>query len=226
MLSIREASKLLPNGAPLFSGVNLEVSAGEAVAIVGRSGCGKSTLLSILGHLDRFDSGIYEMQGQSVATWSTADIDRTRSERIGFIFQRFALIPHLSVLENVVVPLRHRGGVDETRLKQRGMAALVSVGMDHLSRRLPRKLSGGEQQRVAIARALVHSPQLILADEPTGSLDQSTGSHVIDILRERVTDQGSSLIVVTHDLDVAARMDRILRMEEGTLRSENIRDST
>jgi len=219
MLLVQNASKFLPDGSPLFEGVTFNVAGGEAIAIVGRSGCGKSTLLSILGHLDRFDGGDYQLHGKQVASLSSRELDRSRAEEIGFIFQRFALIPHLSLLENVIVTLRHSGKCSEREMKRMGLAALESVGMETMWRRMPRRLSGGEQQRVAIARALIHSPQLILADEPTGSLDQATGAHVIDILRARVREQGASLVVVTHDLDIAGKMDRTMRMSNGTLQS-------
>ncbi len=221
LVSVQDGCKRLPDGSLLLHGINLDVAVGESVAIIGRSGSGKSTLLSILGHLDRFDEGVYSFEGISSEKLRPTDFDRTRANKIGFVFQRFALVPHLTVLENVLVPLRHAGRLRPGDMRLRGNESLASVGMSSLVRRFPRHLSGGEQQRVAIARALVHHPRLILADEPTGSLDQQTGAHVMSLLVERVRQQQAGLIVVTHDLEVASRMDRVLRVVDETLKHDN-----
>jgi putative ABC transport system ATP-binding protein len=210
-------SKSYPGRGVLFDDVDLTVTQGESTAILGRSGEGKSTLLSILGLLERPDRGTHRFAGEAVAELGAAATDRLRGGSIGFVFQRFALFSHLSALENVLVPLRHRGGEREATLRDAGRDALTAVGLADAVRRRPRSLSGGEQQRVAIARALVVRPSLILADEPTGSLDEVTGRDVVDLLVDQVQSRGAALVVVTHEQDVARRMDRTLELREGRL---------
>jgi putative ABC transport system ATP-binding protein len=213
IIRITNGAKSLPGGRSLLEGLNLEIERGTSTAIVGRSGSGKSSLLAILGHLDHLDSGEYELAGQLVNHLTERELDRSRAEQFGFVFQRFALIPHLSALENVILPLRHLGGRSPQVMKQMGRDALESVDLADLASRLPRRLSGGEQQRVAIARALVHGPEVVLADEPTGSLDQATGANITEILLRRMAELGTTLVVVTHDLQLAHQMDAVFVME-------------
>lgn len=215
VLELRSIAKSLPDGRRLLEGVSLKVAARESVAILGKSGSGKSTLLSILGLIDEPDSGTYAIQGRETDTISGRERDRLRSEHIGFVFQRFALFSHLTALENVITPLRHQGGRSATAMKSAGMSMLTEVGMADAAHRRPRNLSGGEQQRVAIARALITRPRVILADEPTGSLDAETGFEIVTLLKSRVAEDDAALIVVTHEHDVAARMDTILHLRGG-----------
>jgi ABC-type lipoprotein export system ATPase subunit len=217
MLTITNGSKSLPDGSPLLRDVHFNVAKGRSAAIVGRSGTGKSSLLSILGHLDSLDSGSYFVDGVLAGDMKPSSLDRARATQFGFIFQRFALIPHLSALENVLLPLRHLGGRSDRAMRVMGRDALVGVGLEGMAHRPPRRLSGGEQQRVAIARALVHNPDVVLADEPTGSLDYETGMSVIDTLQERVAELGTTLVTVTHDSNVASRMDEVFTVENLTL---------
>lgn len=217
VVSVTGAHKALPTGAPVLADLDLEANASESLALIGRSGSGKSTLLSILGLMDRFDTGGYALNGVSVPELSVARTDALRGAQVGFVFQRFTLVPHLSVLENVIVPLRHASRRNRRAMTERGMASLASVGLDAAATKRPRQLSGGEQQRVAVARALIRDPGLLLADEPTGSLDAATGSSVIDIMLRLVADTGTCLILVTHDPQVAARMDRSLELRDGRL---------
>jgi putative ABC transport system ATP-binding protein len=201
----------------ILSGVDLSVERGESVAILGRSGSGKSTLLSVIGLLDRPDGGRYLLDGRDVTRVPERRAARLRSEQLGFVFQRFFLLKHLTAAQNVAMALLNgQGWLPRRRRKAKVMDALDRVGLAGLARRKPSQLSGGEQQRVAIARALVREPTVVLADEPTGALDAETGSLVIDVLRS-VTDRGCSLILVTHDAQHAARMRRTLTLADGLL---------
>lgn len=217
IVRVRGAAKSLSRDAPLLTNVDLTLFAGESLAIVGRSGSGKSTLLSLLGLLDSVDSGSYSFNGADVSAMSRRELDLVRGRNIGFVFQRFALFPHLSAVDNVKTPLQHLGGLSSSRMRGLALDQLAAVGMLHAQRRIPRRLSGGEQQRVAIARALVHSPQLILADEPTGSLDLETGRTIVHLLRGAVLARDAALVVVTHDPEVAKAMDRTLELRDGEL---------
>ena len=203
----------------ILSGLDLAVREGESIAILGRSGSGKSTLLSMLGLLDSLDSGTQRFNGQSVAEMKTKQLDRTRGSEIGFIFQRFALFPYLSAIENVMTPLRHIRSLKEAQRRALADEALEQVGLAPARKRVPSQLSGGEQQRVAIARALVVNPTLVLADEPTGALDIDTGEAVVDLLTKRLQERRSALVVVTHDPNVAAKMSRTLHLIDGRLTS-------
>jgi putative ABC transport system ATP-binding protein len=201
----------------ILDGVDLTVRAGESVAIVGRSGSGKSTLLSVLGLFDRPDAGTYVMDGRDISRVAERHAAKLRSSHFGFVFQRFFLLKHLTAAQNVAMALINgQGWLPRRERKVRVMAALDQVGIAHLARNRPTKMSGGEQQRVAIARALVRDPRILLADEPTGALDTETGSIVIDALQEATT-RGCALILVTHDRDHAARMGRILDLRTGVL---------
>ncbi|MFC7276345.1 ABC transporter ATP-binding protein [Paractinoplanes rhizophilus] len=201
----------------ILDGVDLTVRAGESVAIVGRSGSGKSTLLSVVGLFDRPDSGSYLLAGQDISRLPERRAAKLRSSHFGFVFQRFFLLKHLTAAQNVAMALVNgQGWLPRRERRRRVMAALDRVGIAHLARNRPAKMSGGEQQRVAIARALVRNPRVLLADEPTGALDTETGALVIDALLD-ATERGCGLILVTHDRDHAARMGRILDLRDGRL---------
>ena len=201
----------------VLSGVDLTVNAGESVAILGRSGSGKSTLLSIVGLFDRPDSGQYLLNQRDITRLPERKAAALRSAELGFVFQRFFLLKHLTAAQNVAMALVNgQGWQPRRRRKAKVMAALETVGIAHLAKHRPAKLSGGEQQRVAIARALVREPKVLLADEPTGALDTETGNMVIDTLHA-ATSRGCGLILVTHDRDHASRMGRVLRLSGGVL---------
>jgi len=209
----------LPDGSvlPILTGVDLEVAEGEHVAIVGRSGSGKSTLLNILGLLDSPTSGAYRVDGADAGSLSARRRGRMRGQTFGFVFQQFNLLPRRSATENVATPLLYSSGTAFWQRRRLARAALERVGLGHRADALPERLSGGEQQRVAIARSLVRSPRVLLADEPTGSLDVDTGSAVMDLLEEVTTAAGSTLVTITHDLSVAARAQRQYRLDHGLL---------
>jgi putative ABC transport system ATP-binding protein len=194
-------------------GVSVAVVPGDYVAVVGPSGSGKSTLMHLLGALDRPSTGTLRVGGRDVASLSQDDLARARNETIGFVFQAFQLLPRTSAVDNVAMPLVYRS-VRKGERRRRAEEALRAVGMGH-------QLSGGEQQRVAIARALVGDPQVILADEPTGNLDTRRGAEVMTLLEELNADRGVALVVVTHDLELAARAHRQLRMRDGLIESES-----
>jgi putative ABC transport system ATP-binding protein len=201
----------------ILDGVDLTVRAGESVAIVGRSGSGKSTLLSVVGIFDRPDSGQYLLAGNDISRLPERRAAKLRSSHFGFVFQRFFLLKHLTAAQNVAMALVNgQGWLPRRERKKRVLAALDQVGIAHLAKNRPTKMSGGEQQRVAIARALVRNPRILLADEPTGALDTETGTLVIDALLG-ATDRGCGLILVTHDRDHAARMGRIHDLRDGQL---------
>jgi putative ABC transport system ATP-binding protein len=201
----------------ILSGVDLSLHPGESIAIVGRSGSGKSTLLSVLGLFDRADEGTYVLNGQDITRLPERRAAKLRSSHFGFVFQRFFLLKHLTAAQNVAMALVNgQGWLPRRERRARVMEALDLVGVAHLAKNRPTRMSGGEQQRVAIARALVRRPKILLADEPTGALDTETGTSVIDTLLA-ATDRGCGLILVTHDRDHAARMGRILNLVDGVL---------
>jgi putative ABC transport system ATP-binding protein len=197
-----------------LGGVSVRIEVGDYLAVVGPSGSGKSTLMHLLGALDRPTSGTLRVGGRDVAELGRDELARVRNETIGFVFQSFQLLPRTSAVDNVAMPLVYRG-VRRSERRRRAEAALRAVGMGHRLGHTPNQLSGGEQQRVAIARALVGDPQVILADEPTGNLDSVRGAEVMDLLEALNRDRGVALVVVTHDLDIAARAHRQLRMRDG-----------
>ena len=193
---------------PVFHDVSLHLQPGEFVALLGESGVGKSTLLNCIAGLDRADTGRVEIAGTDLATLDDDGCARLRRVQLGFVFQAFHVLPHLTVAENVSLPLRLLGRNDDARVA----AVLGAVGLAGLGNRLPAQLSGGQLQRVAIARAVVHAPALILADEPTGNLDPETAARVLDVLRAEVRDTGAACLLVTHSAPAAARADRVLRL--------------
>ena len=197
--------------------VSFHAADGEVVAIIGSSGSGKSTLLSLLGLLDAPDEGSIDMNGTQLAHLDAAWRTKYRSRQVGFVFQAFNLIPNLSAKENVKLALEFaEWPKDERDARAEEMLTMVGLGGDKASRR-PNKLSGGEQQRVAIARAFAAQPQLILADEPTGSLDRATGQKIVELLRNAANTQKTTVLVVTHDEKIAKQADRCLEIEDGVL---------
>jgi putative ABC transport system ATP-binding protein len=201
----------------ILDGVDLNVRAGESVAIVGRSGSGKSTLLSVIGLFDRADQGRYLLDGQDISRLPERRAAKLRSSHFGFVFQRFFLLKHLTAAQNVSMALVNgQGWLPRRDRRAQVMQALEEVGIAHLAKHRPTRMSGGEQQRVAIARALVRRPMVLLADEPTGALDTETGTLVIDSLLAATT-RGCGLILVTHDRDHAARMGRTHDLVDGVL---------
>ncbi len=212
-----------PDGSVLvdaLDGVDLQIHAGEYIAVMGASGSGKSTLMNILGCLDRATAGTYLLDGRDVSTMDDDDLSRVRGEKIGFVFQAFNLISELNAIENVEVPLFYKG-VPRAERHERAMRCVEQVGLADRASHRPKELSGGEQQRVAIARALVNDPAVILADEPTGNLDSKTGSAILDLLTN-VHEKGMTIIVVTHDDRIADRCERIVRLADGLIESDTV----
>lgn len=197
-----------------LDGVSLEVPAGRFLAVVGRSGCGKSTLLHLAGALDFPTSGTVLLEDEHTGKLTEAGLTKLRREKVGFVFQSFQLIHTLSVVENVEVPLLLAGEIDA---RPKAMEHLALVGLAELAHRRPHQLSGGQMQRVAIARALVHSPRLLLADEPTGNLDTTTGNSILALLRSICSDRGVTILMATHSAEAAAIADQVVRMRDGRI---------
>ncbi len=193
----------------LLDGVDLTVGRGEFVAITGESGTGKSTFLNLIAGLEPIDEGLVEVDGQSLARLDDAGLARMRRHSLGFVFQAFHLLPYLTVAENVAVPLRLLGGRSIREIGQQVDQVLSTLGLASMGQAMPQTLSGGEAQRVAIARALVHSPKLILADEPTGNLDADHGATVMRLLKDRASAQRAAVVLVTHSVQAAAFADRV-----------------
>ena len=198
----------------VLDGVDLEIRAGEVVAIVGRSGSGKSTLLHLIGALDRPDSGSIELAGTRIDTATEKQLTRIRRSQIGFVFQFFHLLPELTGMDNVLLPARLGGGPDAIA---RGIALVAELGLSEEAERLPTVLSGGEQQRLAVARALVNDPSLLLADEPTGNLDRTAATLTLELLRRLVDEFGKTLVMVTHDPQAASIADRVVHLDKGNI---------
>ncbi len=217
ILKVHQACKSFQQGnhkVKVLEGLDLEVNKGEKVAILGPSGCGKSTLLSLLAGLDSPGSGTVEIDGTDLAKINEDQLSQTRSEKLGIVFQQYHLMRNLTAVENVGLPLEILGTSD---FADRARTALKEVGLDHRATHFPSEMSGGECQRVAIARALVTRPSLILADEPSGNLDQKTGDEVMDILFNLCREHTISLVLVTHNRELADRCDRSLLLKEGAL---------
>jgi putative ABC transport system ATP-binding protein len=203
--------------------VSVQIDQGEFVTIMGPSGSGKSTLMHILGCLDRPTSGRYVLDGAAVESLPDLELSRLRNRKVGFVFQSFNLIPQLSVIENVELPLVY-GAVEREARRERARQMLAAVGLGHREEHRPTELSGGECQRAAIARALVNSPALVLADEPTGNLDSRTGVEIMKIFQE-LHQKGTTLVLVTHDPEVAKWSERVIAMRDGRIEKDTGRKS-
>ena len=216
MLSIRGLARGF-GARPILDGLDLELTAGEYVAIIGESGAGKSTLLNLVAGLDRADAGRISIGGEDITVLDEDARTRLRRAKVGFVFQAFHILPHLTVAQNVELPLVLLG-VEPGERRRRTMQLLAAVGLGDRAESPPRELSGGELQRVAVARALVHRPALVLADEPTGNLDPDTAETVLRLLAGTIKAEGAAGILVTHSIHAAATADRVLRLDHGRLR--------
>lgn len=219
MIILKDIVKIYPIGMrelTVLRGISLQVESGEMVAVMGASGSGKSTLLNILGCLDTPTSGAYYLEGREVSNLNRQELAAVRSQKIGFIFQQFNLLPQLSALANVELGMQYSVGVD----RQQALEALANVGLADRVHHRPRELSGGEQQRAAIARALAKKPPIILADEPTGNLDSQSGKEIISLLTNLHKEQSITLIMITHDPSVAQNCQRIVRIMDGQIIGE------
>ena len=219
MIQLQDITKVYPMGKrelTVLSGVNLNIKKGELVAIMGPSGSGKTTILNLIGCLDIPTSGSYYLEDREVSHLSSGELAMVRGQKIGFVFQTFNLLPRLSALANVELGMRYAGGGNHHRATE----ALAKVGLSDRANHRPSELSGGEQQRVAIARALVKNPPLLLADEPTGNLDSRSGEEIISILTSLHAEQGITLLVVTHDSNIANHCQRIIHIKDGQVERE------
>ncbi len=224
LIEIKDVYKIYnpgENEVRALDGVSLTIDEGEFVAIIGQSGSGKSTLMNTLGLLDRPTSGEYFLSGRDVATLTDDEQSEIRNKQIGFIFQGFNLIPSLTAIDNVELPLVYRGMKKEERNKL-SFEALERVGLGKRLYHRPSQMSGGQQQRVAIARAVAAKPPVILADEPTGNLDSSSGREVMRILHE-LNDEGRTIILITHDNEIAEEANRIIRIQDGKIVSDKVK---
>lgn len=218
LCNVHKSYKLGPVDVEILKGVSLQVQAGELLAIVGSSGCGKSTLMNILGFLDVPSSGSYRFEGQDTAGMNDNQLSGIRNSSIGFVFQQFNLLPRLSALQNVCLPLVY-GGVRERKRVAIAKEVLDQVGMAKRMQHKPRELSGGQQQRVAIARAIASSPRLLLADEPTGALDSATSEEVTQLFFRLNRENNLTTIIITHDQGLARQCRRVARMRDGLILS-------
>lgn len=219
MILLQDITKVYPMGKrelTVLNGININIDKGEIVAIMGPSGSGKSTILNLIGCLDVPTSGSYFLEGREVSRMSSKELARIRGQKIGFIFQTFNLLPRITALANVELGMRYVGKSD----RRQALEALDRVGLSDRAGHRPTELSGGEMQRVAIARALVKNPPLLLADEPTGNLDSQSGAEIISILQSLHTEQGITLVLITHDTDIAHNCQRIIHLKDGQVVTE------
>jgi putative ABC transport system ATP-binding protein len=218
VISLRDVAKVYDSGdtaVHALRGIDLDIAAGESIAIIGPSGSGKSTLMHIVGCLDVPTSGDYHLAGKEVARLSNRELARVRNQKIGFVFQAYNLLPRASILRNVELPMMYAGAGRAER-RDRAREALARVGLEDRAAHLPSQLSGGQRQRVAIARALVNSPSILLADEPTGNLDTQTGREILALF-DALGAQGHTVILVTHDMSVARHARRVIRIVDGRI---------
>ena len=227
LIELQNIYKIYPMGEETvhaLDGVSLTVDAGEFVAIVGQSGSGKSTCMNIIGCLDVPTSGTYRLGGVDVSTMDDDHQAEIRNRMLGFVFQQYNLIPKLTVLENVELPLVY-AGADPRERRTRAMEALERVGLADKSRHLPNQLSGGQQQRVSIGRALMNAPAVVLADEPTGNLDSKNSQEIVELLKMSNKKYGQTLVIITHDENIALQAHRVIAIEDGRItRDERIRE--
>lgn len=221
MENLMKVYQMGDNEVRALNGVSFTIDKGEMVAIMGPSGSGKSTLMSIIGCLDVPTSGSYMLDGLSVENMSETELANVRGRKIGFVFQQFNLLARTSALENVMLPLTYAGYSGKVR-NDRAMKTLDRVGLSQRTQHAPNELSGGQQQRVAIARALVNEPAIILADEPTGALDSKTGVEIMELFQNLHKESGQTVILVTHDSYVARHTDRIIKLSDGRIVSDEV----
>ena len=226
MINLKGITKSFQNGAEsvqILHGIDVTLNQGEFTSIMGPSGSGKSTLMNIIGCLDKPTTGTYELAGQNISNMTETELAHVRNKEIGFVFQNFMLLPRLTALQNVELPLIYRG-INGSERKKMVMEALQRVGMEGRADHLPKELSGGQQQRVSIARALAGKPPVILADEPTGALDSKTGAELMEMLKE-LHSEGNTIVLITHDSDVARQAKRIVRIQDGKITRDSASDS-
>jgi putative ABC transport system ATP-binding protein len=219
-IALKDVHLTLGEGAGrvhILKGIDLQIEKGASVGLVGPSGSGKSTLLMVMAGLERADEGSVNVAGSELGPLSEDQLARFRGRNVGIIFQSFHLVPNMTALENVAVPLELAG---DTAAFDKAKAELDAVGLGHRMHHYPAQLSGGEQQRVAVARALVVEPAILIADEPTGNLDESTGAQIVDLMFTAQKNRGTTLVLVTHDPSLAARCDRMIRVRSGEIEEE------
>lgn len=214
--NVKKVYKLGSVDVPAIKGISIKIYEGEFLAIVGKSGSGKSTCLNLIGCLDKPTSGRIMLLGKDISKLSESELARIRGKTIGFVFQMFNLVPTLNTMENIMLPMIFQGVNKDERMK-RVKEIIKLVGLENRMFHKPNELSGGERQRVAIARALVNKPKLILADEPTGNLDSKNGKAIIDLLMKINRESGTTLVVVTHDIELATLAERIVKLEDGKI---------
>ena len=225
LITLEDVTKIYRMGeveVGALQGVTLEIEEGEIVAVIGPSGSGKSTLMNLVGCLDAPTNGRYELDGQDISRMSDSRLSEIRGRQIGFVFQTYNLLPRLTARANVELPLMYNNGADRRR---RALEALEMVGLGDRANHKPTELSGGQQQRVGIARALVKEPRIMLADEPTGNLDSTSSEEIMSLLKDLNREQGLTLMIVTHEFDIAAETDRIISMLDGRVVGDSHRDT-
>ena len=218
IIEVKNLTKTFTNGkieTPVLKGIDLRIAPGEFVAIMGKSGAGKSTLMYQMSLLDEPTGGSVFVDGQDILKLSNKEKTKFRLEKLGYVFQDYALLPELSALENVMIPLIMRGFSDNTA-KDKARKALAEVGLEHRIDNRPSQLSGGEQQRVSIARAIAEDPKILFADEPTANLDSASGNHIVEVLRD-INKRGQTIVMVTHEKEYTLYCDRIIHLADGVV---------